>query len=86
MHVVSWLGSAAREHTAMRQIGSMLPQHRALLSYSTTQIKNGRGGKAFLGKKKQADSIFDDQPAILKEPLERGVEIWAIQHPHEEHA
>ena len=33
-----------------------------------------------------ADSIFDDQPAILSEALERGLEIWAIQHPHEDHS
>ena len=65
----------------MRQMRSMLPNHKALLSFSTT-----RGGKVFLGKKHMADSIFDDQPAILKEALERGMEIWAIQHPHEDHS
>ena len=53
----------------------MLPNHKALLSFSTTRVKNGRGGK-----------VFDDQPAILKEALERGMEIWAIQHPHEDHS
>ena len=86
IHVISWVGSDHREHTAMRQMRSMLPNHKALLSFSTTRIKNGRGGKVFLGKKHKADSIFDDQPAILKEALERGMEIWAIQHPHEDHS
>ena len=46
-HVISWVGSDHRDHTAMRQMGSMLPQHRALLSYSATRVKNGRGGKVF---------------------------------------
>ena len=86
IHVISWVGSEHREHTAMRQMRSMLPNHKALLSFSTTRVKNGRGGKVFLGKKHMADSIFDDQPAILKEALERGMEIWAIQHPHEDHS
>ena len=85
IHVISWVGSERREHNAMRQMGSMLPQNRAVLSYSTTRVKTGRGGKVFLGKKKMADSIFDDQPAILKEALERGMEIWAIQHDYEDH-
>ena len=86
IHVISWVwvGSDHREHTAMRQMRSMLPNHKALLSFSTTRVKTGRGGKVFLGKKHMADSIFDDQPAILKEALERGMEIWAIQHPHED--
>ena len=43
---ISWVGSDARDHTAMRQMGSMLPQHRALLSYSTTRVKNGRVGRS----------------------------------------
>ena len=86
IHVISWVGSEHREHTAMRQMRSMLPNHKALLSFSTTRVKIGRGGKVFLGKKHMADSIFDDQPAILKEALERGMEIWAIQHPHEDHS
>ena len=75
-------GSDARDHTAMRQMGSMLPQRKALLSYSTTRSS----GKVFLGKKHMAGSIFDDQPAILREALERGLEIWATQHPHEDHS
>ena len=70
----------------MRQMGSMLPEHKALVSCSTTRHKTGKGGKVFLGKKLMADSIFDDQPAILKEALERGLEIWAIQHEYEDHS
>ena len=62
------LGKAMRaaDIHVIRQMGSMLPQHRALLSYSATRYKTGRGGKVFLGKKRMADSIFDDQPAILE--------------------
>ena len=74
-------------HSAMRQMGSMLPDRNpALLGYTTTRTKVGRGGKIFLGKKQHALLIFDDQPAILKEALERGMEIWAIQHEFEDHA
>ena len=58
IHVISWVGSDHREHTAMRQMRSMLPKHKALLSFSTTRVKNGRGGKVFLGKKHMADSIL----------------------------
>ena len=67
IHVISWVGSERREHSA---------QGPAELQHHPNQ--DWQGWESLLG--------FDDQPAILKEALERGMEIWAIQHAHEDHS
>ena len=80
VHILSYVGSWAREQGVHLDIQSLIPSslYHDLKGIHTTWHKTGMNGKAAWCKWLSASTIFDDDSSIIHECLDEGIYSFAI--------
>lgn len=85
VHLLSYAQSGKRENKVMQDMWR-LPQRDRITAMETCWKKWGEGGKCHIAWSIGAMAIFDDDPGIIKECLDWGLEVYPIRTPRQSHS
>ena len=81
VHIISWVGSSARFEKTMQDIQQWLPAEtlKKVKSFRCIYKMVGAEGKVDWACYLAAQAVFDDQPDVIQEALEWGLEGYPIK-------
>lgn len=84
VHLISFVGSGSRKKQVLKDM-KMLPQYDKLSTSMAIFNQLGEDGKVDWACHLGCTVIFDDQPEIIKEAKQWGLDAYGIAHPRAKH-